>query len=1040
MLEGLFGAELGSGSDCLSASGARHATTETELRDNLGVTMRVTRSELVGRERELAVFKQALSAVAGGFQATVVIGGEAGIGKTRLIEEACTLARERGYVTAVGACMPVEGHALPHASLVGVLRDLERALADEPQAQALQPAMESMGMSSAWRTQSKADLRAHGVMSRSVYSAKAHDMAKTLTYEVICRALADISVETPVIVAFEDVHWADTFTLGLVDYLNRNLAPYPVLLIASYRADELGGDHPLRDLLAELLRIDRVLRIELAGLEGEDLDTLIAEVLGHRPTRALSDTTSERTGGNPFFVEELVAAGADEVPDNLREVIAARLRRLAEPCRRTLELAAVIGSQIGHRFLAEASDLDDADFDSAITEAMNSRAFVLNRDQTGYKFRHDLVREAVYSALLPGERARLHHRVASTIATHPDLLPNEPGWLEAELASHWWQAGVWMEALPWCMAAAGAETELFAFAQAQINVSRALSAWDRLGDDVASSVVKVDRAALLEQAADAAFFADSGQRSRQLALQAVDAMAADVDPKRKAMAYVRLARNARTDDPKASLAALDAAARLLQTDVPSFELSRILSEQTCGLIESSRFGEARVLAEREIEMCRAVGNRSGEAHGYNVLGVCLAEIGQFDEAIALVRHAVAIAEEIDDAVELHRGYINLVYVLIQAARLEEAAAITTDAVSKGEPLGGVRLQTAALNSVDALVLLGRWEEAGRLLQEIGDGREGGASAEPQLVTSQAILYLRTGRFTEATAALERLDMLTVNSDLQYRGTFHLVRAELALEEARPKQAYSDIELALAQAVGTDDQTITSEACALGIRTLADQRDEAHRLRLRFDEVKASLHAGELTQKAQVLVDSPRQSGAEPIPRVEAFASQCLAEVTRLSTSNATLWDQSAATWERLGERYNDAYCRFRQAEALLAVRSAPGRATKALRAAWQTSDEIGAKPLQARAEALAERARIRLDAETPRDRRVCQVASDLGLTAREVQVLGHLASGRTDGQIAEALFISKKTASVHVSNLLRKLDVDSRFAAAEVGREHELSA
>ena len=210
--------------------------------------------------------------------------------------------------------------------------------------------------------------------------------------------------------------------------------------------------------------------------------------------------------------------------------------------------------------------------------------------------------------------------------------------------------------------------------------------------------------------------------------------------------------------------------------------------------------------------------------------------------------------------------------------------------------------------------------------------------------------------------------------------------------------------------------------------------------LHFDEIKASLLASELTEKAQMLVHSPRRRGAEPIPRVDALASQCLAEVTRLSASSATSWDQSAATSERLGERYNAAYCRFRQAEALLAARSAPGRLAKSLLAAWQTSCEIGAKPLQAKAEALAQRARGSLGAETPRNRRVSQVASDHGLTAREVEVLDYLASGRTDGQIAVALFISKKTASVHVSNLLRKLDVDSRFAAAEVGRQHELSA
>jgi predicted ATPase len=478
-------------------------------RDNLCMTSRLASPDLVGRQRELTEFETRLESVGQSSGATILVGGEAGIGKTRLIVEASRRARASGYLTAVGACMSADGRALPHAAVVGLLRDLERQLEDQLEALGLAPAMEAVGMSRARAEVSLTVQRARRVLSDSAHTAGAHQIAKTLTYEVIARALADLSRSIPLMVAFEDMHWADTFTLGLLDYLSRNLGPYPILLVASYRSDELADQDPLRQLVAELLRIHHVVRMELGGLEGEELEALMAGILGHRPRRALVETTTARTAGNPFFVEELLTAGVDDVPDDLLEVVVARVRRLAEPCRRLLDVAAVIGSRIEHRLLADVSDMGAVDLDGAIAEGVGAHLLVVEDGGRGYRFRHDLVREAVYGSLLPGERARLHHRVATALAVRPELVPKEPGWLEAELAFHWWEAGVWTEALPACAAAAAAEAEMFAFADAKLNLTRAILAWDRLGDDTASSVVPVDRAALLEQAADAAFFADS---------------------------------------------------------------------------------------------------------------------------------------------------------------------------------------------------------------------------------------------------------------------------------------------------------------------------------------------------------------------------------------------------------------------------------------------------------------------------------------------------------------------------------------------------
>jgi DNA-binding CsgD family transcriptional regulator len=176
-------------------------------------------------------------------------------------------------------------------------------------------------------------------------------------------------------------------------------------------------------------------------------------------------------------------------------------------------------------------------------------------------------------------------------------------------------------------------------------------------------------------------------------------------------------------------------------------------------------------------------------------------------------------------------------------------------------------------------------------------------------------------------------------------------------------------------------------------------------------------------------------GGEPSPWLLALGALCRAESTRLRQSDSTAWSAAAAAWRTLGDPFHAAYCRFREAEALLAGRADRRPATAALNDAWQSARRLGAAALTARCERLAERARIALDdpngpSASPRQR----AAAELGLTAREAEVLDLLARDRGDRQIADELFISKKTASVHVSNILRKLDARDRWHAGEIGR------
>ena len=269
-----------------------------------------------------------------------------------------------------------------------------------------------------------------------------------------------------------------------------------------------------------------------------------------------------------------------------------------------------------------------------------------------------------------------------------------------------------------------------------------------------------------------------------------------------------------------------------------------------------------------------------------------------------------------------------------------------------------------------------------------------------------------------------------------RGSYHMIQAELALAQGRPRVASEHIDHALSVAATSDDEFFRPQMCALGVRALADaQAGASRRPGRRNDSEKARLVAAALAQEAAELVEAPALRGGVSAPQSSAFALQCRAEESRLIEPDPALWESAATAWGHLCMPYDAAYCRWRQAEALLAARGDRDVAAAAIGYAWRESRRVEAIPLQTEVERLAARARIPLVADLEPATARTSVASDLGITAREVEVLRQLAANRTDAQIAEDLFISKKTASVHVSNLLRKLGVNSRFEAGDVGRQ-----
>ncbi len=987
----------------------------------VGVEQRMSSLDFVGRAGELDVLASALDSAAEGKATTVLVGGEAGIGKTRLLDEFGRVAHERGALLATGVCLPVGGESLPFGPLVSLRRDLVKQAGDSASQDPF-----DVFTSEAGRPAPREEM--HGPVVPDPYS-------KTRLFEGILEWLVRMAQRSVLVLVVEDVQWADTTSTEVLGFLARNLGDSRVLLVVSYRAEDVGRSHPLRPWLVELARHSGVRSLVLDRLNRDETEGLIKGILGHQPEWTLLEAVWARSQGNPFFTEELIAARHNaSLSAELRGVLLSRVETLSADAQHLAELVAVAGPLVDHRLLEAVNLLGDGALEAAVAEAVDKQILVVDPTGLGYRFRHALIQEAVEGRLLPGVRRRLHRRVAEVLEADVSLDSETSGHHAAQVANHWWAAGDWAKVICPCVEAADAAIAVWAFPEALAQLDHALAA---LGRVLPSAVPPgVDRLTLLEKAADIAYLTTEHQRAGELAREAVAAVDPVADPARAARALAVLGRNAwAVGDSEAALDACRQAAFLLPSDTPSVELARVLAEEARWLMLMSRYGEAELRCEDALDVSRAVGDRDIEGHALNTMGCCRGALGRWEEGVALVRDALVIAEEVASPDAVNRAYGNLAHLYMEMGRLEECAAVALDSAVLSEERWGVRLNSATANAADALIRLGRFDEAQAILDELGKGY---GSCVPTPYMLPAVIAIRRGRFDEADRLLAVADDLTsALSDVWQRGNFHLHVAEGALARGRPADAYEHIEHALALSAGSDDRSVGLEMRSLGVRALVDALEMSRVSDRRMDAVKTQLLASELVIGAEEIISALGPEGAPP--RALALLATIHAEQTRLDGSDPDLWAAAVELWERASEPYPAAYCRWREAEALLEQRTGRSRAVASLSRAYRDAAKMGAEPLLDGIEGLAGRARIALG--DPDDLVATEpdtLADDLGLTSREVQVLAQLAAGRTDREIAEALYISRKTASVHVSNLLRKLDVANRVEAGKLGQVHGL--
>jgi DNA-binding CsgD family transcriptional regulator len=985
---------------------------------------RVSSPILIGRSTELENLRVALRSV-DGRSTTTVIAGEAGVGKTRLVTEFTDLAESSGARVLQGGCVDLGDGALPYAPLVEALRGLvRRSTEDELDA--------VLGQSRAELARLVPDLAAADERDSAL---GATESGQGRLFEMLLGLLVRLASERPLCLIVEDLHWSDRSTRDLLGFLVRNLREARVMLVLTYRSDELHRRHPLLPFLAELGRVSHVERIELEPFDRLESAAHLQAIAGQDLNPRLIDSIHARSGGNAFFAEELFAAasgeGAGELPSTLRDVLLARVAELAEPTQEFLRNASAAGRRVDPELVAAAAGLDETALYDALRESVARQ--VLIPDPTAgverYAFRHALVQEAVYDDLLPGERSRLHAAFAGILESHPATHASRA----EELAYHWFAAHNQPRALEAAVAAGQAAESRYAYPEALVQYERAIELWDHVPD--AETRAGCDRVELLATLANVARFIEPARAVSHVrhAIRLVDE---EADPIRFGLLHERLGRYAwMAGQGELATASYRTAMRVTPAEPPSVARARAVAGLAQITMLGGRFAESYPLADEALALARAVGARDIEGHALNTRAMDRSQAGEIEAALADMREALRIAEEAGGVDDIGRAIANETWIYDGAGRLEEALERTTESLARAGRLGLMRFfGTHALCAAsDCLYRLGRWDESERAARSAG---EIGPLGINRILVEELLarVAVARGRFEEAAERLSPLTPLAERAvDIQFVVPVLASLAELALWEGRPADA-AQIAARL-RAIDFTPEVKLGELYALGLRANADAAELARARRTDLLEREAIAAGDDLLEAlrerhAEVTRDRPvfeRQS--------TAWLLLCEAEWTRLHrTPDPVAWSTCAGAWDDLGRPYVVAYARWREAEARLAAKGDRDEAAGALRAALETAERLGAEPLAGQIRSLA--ARARLDLGPAKDGAVAEPSPagaatlDFGLTGREREVLVLVALGRTNRQIAEALFISGNTAGVHVSNILGKLGVAGRGEAA----------
>ena len=968
-----------------------------------------TAAPILGRDRELAHLAEQIGLDGEPRSRAVLLAGDAGVGKTRVLGELIARAQAAGWRTAVGHCLDFGDSALPYLPFSELFGRLER---DDAEA--------------AGRLTEQHPALLHLQPGRRMLSGAAAAPGEGLDradlFESVHGALDDLAADTPLLVVIEDAHWADRSTRDLLSFLFSRPFANTVAVVVSYRSDDLHRRHPLRTSVAEWVRVPGVDRVTLPPLADADVRRLVRTLHGGDLSQADLLTIVRRAEGNAFFAEELVAAelGARGLPDDLADLLLVRLDRLDDDGKRVVRAASVAGRRCPHSMLSAVVDLDPDAFERAVRAAVESHVLV-RVGTDSYAFRHALLAEAVYDDLLPGERVRLHAAYADAIGSQA------VAGTAAELARHARAAHDLDTALRASIEAGDDAMSVGGPDEAAHHYETAL---ELLSDPRRAVPDDVDPISLVMRTNDAVIASGHPQRARKLVRDQLARLPGDAPAHHRARLLMAWATaTLLTEEDEEALEATTEAMSLVD-DEPTPLRGKLLAAHARAHLSHGHDEEAARYASEALGLAQKLDMPTVVADATTTLASVDQRVGDPDAALRALEGIVARARATKDPATEMRSLCligNLHYERADLASARDAFHAGDEAARRsGRPWAPYGFDSRLLEALTEYQR-GEWDDALAALDRVTT--PGPPVAEALLDSVRMMVAAGRGE-PDGRLLHDRLrpywekdgmiPVLAVPAAIDAHGDAGDLDAALAVH---------DEGVAVLSTMWNEhfQARIRFVAVLLGqLASAAARLSAAERAALveRVPELLAAVEGAKQRVKKRKRPFGPEGNAWLARAHAEHLRLRWLADVDPPAEDDLVdAWQSAVDAFDLMGSAFETARSQAR----LAAVLRAAGRADEArplADAARKTAERLDAEPLLTELRGSGTRpARSEPTSE---------------LTAREKEILALVAEGRSNGEIGRQLFISAKTVSVHVSNILAKLGAAGRTEAAAIARRDGL--